>query len=130
MTFRSSQLSLLAIVIALVLVCGCRTPESSEPVEPSSAQPFPSASPKSEFERDLQFVRNGHFTYVWVISRPDGKPIDREDAKFIRENAPQVIDLVATDGGKKVICGTNFDLEQAGLPALRKRFLVENYTGK
>jgi hypothetical protein len=41
-----------------------------------------------------------------------------------------VVDWVVTDEGKRVIGGTNFDLEQGGMPALRKRFVVEDYTGK
>lgn len=130
MSFRNSQLSLIAIVIASMVLCACRAPESSQPVEPSSPPSLPSASPKSAFERDLQFIRNGQFTYVWVFSRPDRKPLDRDDANFLRQNAPQVIDWVITDEDKRAIGGTNFDLEQAGLPAIRKRFVVENYTGK
>lgn len=127
---RFRLLSLMAAVLSLSLSFSCRSPESSPPGEPSTAQPIPTSSPKSSFERDLQFVRNGRFTYVWVFSRPDGKPLDRDDANFLRQTAPQVVDWVATDEGKRVIGGTNFDLEQAGLPALRKRFVVENYTGK
>jgi hypothetical protein len=127
---KTRLLSLMAVVFCLSLSFGCSSPESSPPGEPSTPQPIPTSSPKSSFERDLQFVRNGRFTYVWVFSRPDGKPLDRDDANFLRQTAPQVIDWVTTDEGKRVICGTNFDLEQAGLPALRKRFVVENYTGK
>ena len=78
----------------------------------------------------MQFIRNGQFTYVWVFSRPDGKPIDRDDANFLRQTAPQVVDWVITDDGKRVIGGTNFDLEKGGLPEIRKRFVVENYTAK
>ena len=86
--------------------------------------------PRTPFERDLQFIRNGQFNYVWVFSRQDGKPIDKEDAAYLRANAPQVVDWVTTDEGKRVIAGTNFDLEQGNMPQLRQRFVVENYTGK
>ena len=127
---RRFSLSFVAVFVLLAVSSGCSSPEPTQPVEPASGQPIPAASPKSAFERDLQFIRNGNFTYVWVFSRKDGKPIDREDAKFLRETAPQFVDLVTTDEGKRVIGGTNFDLEQAGMPELRKRFVVENYTGK
>jgi hypothetical protein len=56
--------------------------------------------------------------------------IDKDDAAFLRTNAPQVIDWVKTDGGTKVFAGTNFDLELAGLNLIRKRFVVEDYTGR
>lgn len=129
MVARSSHL-LIAVLASLLFLCACRGPESNQSGEPSSSQPVPVSSPKTGFERDLQFIRNGQFTYVWVFSRPDGKPLDRDDANFLRQNAPQVVDWVTTDDRKRVIGGTNFDLEQAGLPAIRKRFVVEDYTGK
>jgi hypothetical protein len=130
MSAKAAHLLLSLIVAVLLVSVACSSPESSQPGESSSSTPFPTASPKSTFERDLQFIRNGNFAYVWVFSRADGKPIDKEDADFLRQNAPQVIDWVKTDDGKRVIGGTNFDLEQGGMPALRKRFVVEDYTGK
>jgi hypothetical protein len=105
-------------------------------VNRSDIAPSPSVSaasatsPHSTFQRDLQFVRNGQYTFIWVFSRKDGKPIDKEDASFLRTNAPQVVDWVSTDEGKRVIGGTNFDLEQGNLEMLKKRFVVENYSGK
>jgi hypothetical protein len=131
MSAKASGLLLLMMVSVLLMSAACSSPERSQPGESSSSgTPFPTASPKSGFEHDLQFIRNGNFTYVWVFSRADGKPLDREDANFLRQSAPQVIDWVTTDDGKRVIGGTNFDLEQGGMPALRKRFVVEDYTGK
>lgn len=129
-----SGLTPLALAIVLsVLVClsACSSGnQSTQSNEPSVTQSVPSPSPKSAFERDLQFIRNGQFNYVWVFSRADGKPIDRDDANFLRQSAPQLIDLVITDEGKRVIGGTNFDLEQGPMRELRKRFVVEDFTGK
>lgn len=106
--------------------------ESSPEVSSPSGATQPSTTPvtRSTFERDLQFIRNGQFTHVWVFSRRDGNPIDKDDAAYLRENAPQVVDWVTTDEGKKVIAGTNFDLEKSSLPLLRERFVVEDYTGR
>jgi hypothetical protein len=82
------------------------------------------------FEKDLDYVRKGQYTYVWVFSRKDGKPIDKDDAAYLRTNAPQVVDWVTSDGGKKVIAGTNFDLALGNLELLKKRFVVEDYTAR
>jgi hypothetical protein len=41
------------------------------------------------------------YTYIWVFSRKDGKPLDTETTAFPRTNAPQVVDWVTTDEGKK-----------------------------
>ena len=119
---------LLPILALTLLACNER------PANQSSSGAAPQAttqpSPKTQFERDLQFIRKGQFTYVYVFSRKDGKPLDSDDGSYLRTHAPQVVDWVTTDEGKRAIGGTNFDLEQGGLPLLRQRFVVEDYTGK
>ena len=96
----------------------------------AATQSTPASTPRTAFERDLQFIRSGQFSHIWVFSRPDGKPLDKDDGAYLRVNAPQVVDWVTTDEGKRVIAGTNFDLELGNLPLLRKRFVVEDYTGR
>ena len=111
---------------------GCNRGNTSpaEKTDVSTAKRSPEPTPQSGFDRDLQFIRNGQFKQVWVFSRKDGKPLDKEDGDFLRKNAPQVVDWVTTDGGKKVIAGTNFELELGNLALLKKRFVVEDYSGK
>lgn len=125
-------------VKCLLLVCalfltgcgGSKTETPSETNASASPQPTVQASPLSEFEKDLQFVRNGQFAYVWIFSRRDGKRLEPADGIFLKANAPQVVDWVTTDGGKKVIAGTNFNLEEGNMELLRRRYVVEDYTGK
>ena len=127
---RQSGIALATVVVASVLqACG---PRSTTPPVPETATPEATQATvtKTPFERDLQFIRNGQFAHIWVFSRPDGKPLDKDDAAYLRQSAPQVVDWVTTDEGKRVIAGTNFDLERGNLPQLRKRFKVEDYTGK
>ncbi|HXM35978.1 MAG TPA: hypothetical protein VN920_12370 [Pyrinomonadaceae bacterium] len=95
----------------------------------STGNRSPEPTPLSGFERDLQYVRNGGFKYVWVFSRKDGKRLDKNDGDYLRKNAPQVVDLATTDG-KKAVAGSNFDLEPGNLELLKKRFVVEDYSGK
>lgn len=112
--------------------CGGAPPASTNtaPSPVASASPTTQASPLVGFEKDLQYIRNGGFTYIWVFSRKDGKPLDKDDGNFLRTNAPQVVDWVTTEEGKKVIGGTNFNLEEGNLELLKKRFVTENYTGR
>lgn len=119
-------------VILMTVAVGCRhQADSSTPVgEGSPSQTTAEPSPVTAFERDLRYVRNSQFSHIWVFSRKDGQPLDKDDAAYLRTNAPQVVDWVTTDEGKKVLAGTNFDLELGGLNLLRKRFVVEDYTGK
>ena len=120
------------LILLVLLLAGCRSNNHTviNATPPSSPAPPAQSTPQTDFERDLQFIRNGQFAYVWIFSRKDGKPLDAADSNFLRTNAPQVVDWVKTDEGRKVIAGTNFNLEEGNLSALRKRFVVEDYTGK
>jgi len=118
--------------MALLLgACG-GSPSTTKPAPSPSpaASSTPQASPLTGFDKDLQYIRNGGYTYVWVFSRKDHKPLDKDDSAFLRTNAPQVVDWVTTDAGRKVIGGTNFNLEEGNLEALKKRFVTEDYSGK
>ena len=119
-------------LILLLGACGGSPPQNQSNSESAAPQPSPTAqaSPLTGFEKDLQYVRNGQYTYIWVFSRKDGKPLDRDDGAFLRTNAPQVVDWVTTDNGRKVIAGTNFNLEEGNLAALKKRFVAEDHSGK
>jgi hypothetical protein len=118
------------IVLALFLTaCGGSTNTANETAS-ASPQPSGQSSPLSEFEKDLQFIRNGGFTYVWLISRKDGKPLEPGDNIFLKLNAPQVVDWVVTDQRRKVFAGTNFNLEEGNLEVLKRRYNVEDYSGK
>ena len=121
-----ATLMLTLLVIGVSSCGGGNQPSANNPT--GNSAPAPAASPLTGFEKDLDYVRKGQYTFVWVFSRKDGKPIDKDDAGYLRTNAPQVVDWVTTDGGKKVIAGTNFDLALGNLELLKKRFVVEDYT--
>ena len=111
--------------------CSSNPPSTSNTAPtPVATSPTPAASPLTGFEKDLQYIRNGGFTYIWIFSRKDGKPLDAADSNFLRTNAPQVVDWVKTDEGRKVIAGTNFNLEEGNLEVLKRRYNMEDYSGK
>ncbi len=122
--------ALIILTTAFTLMsCSSSKPGSSGgPVNATQSSPAP--TPKTGFDADLEYVRKGQYTYIWVLSRKDGQPLDKNDGAYLRANAPQVVDWVTTDQGKRVIAGTNFDLAKGNLELLKKRFEVEDYTGK
>ncbi|MDX6497285.1 MAG: hypothetical protein QOG23_545 [Blastocatellia bacterium] len=120
------------ILLATLLVmafAGCRRATSGNET-PDTSTYRPESTPATQFERDLKFIRDGHFTHIWVFSRKDNKEFTKEDSEVLRANAPKVVDWVTTDANKKVIAGSNFDLEPAPMAALQKRFKLEDYSGK
>jgi hypothetical protein len=125
-----SILLLFTLVGGLALSSCSRSSAPSTNAEPTTTSSEPAPSPKTGFEADLDYVRKGQYTYIWVFSRKDSKPIDKDDAAYLRTNAPQVVDWVTTDEGRKVIAGTNFDLAQGNLELLKKRFIAEDYSGR
>ena len=128
---RIGSLGPILLLIALLLsACGGSSSVSNSDSSASPAAPAaPKASPLTPFEEALRYVRNGQYTYIWVFSRKDGKPLDKNDGAFLRTNAPQIVDWVrADDEGRKVIGGTNFNLEEGNLEALKKRFVTEDYS--
>jgi hypothetical protein len=131
MSYFAKPLLILVTFISFGAVqIGCQKsgPEATN-IEPASS-PKPQVSPLVGFAKDLQYVKNGQYTYIWVFSRKDGKALDKDDSQFLRTNAPQVVDWVITEEGKKVIGGTNFNLEEGNLDVLKKRFVAEDYSGK
>ncbi|HKP81805.1 MAG TPA: hypothetical protein VJT69_07295 [Pyrinomonadaceae bacterium] len=126
-----SELGCVLLVVAVLFFgsCGGGAPAANSSPTPV-VSPTQAPSPLTGFEKDLQYIRNGNYTYVWVFSRKDGKPLDKDDGAFLRTNAPQVVDWVTTDEGRKVIAGTNFNLEEGNLEALKKRFVTEDYSNK
>lgn len=123
----------LALIIFSLSACNGTPPAPSANSSTPQSSPTPAASPTAPltaFEQDLRYIRNGGYTYVWVFSRKDNKPLDKDDGAFLRTNAPQVVDWVTTDEGRKVIAGTNFNLEEGNLAAIKKRFVTEDYSAR
>ena len=117
--------------LALTSFSACRSNGSANDQTPdTSTYRPPAATPATQFERDMKFIRDGHFKHVWVFSRNDGKELSKEDSDALRINAPKVVDWVTTDGNKKVIGGSNFPIDPPQMSALQKRFKVEDYSGK
>jgi hypothetical protein len=127
--FFRSALVTVATALLLTSLSGCRR-TSSDDETPDTSTSRPESTPATQFERDLKFIRDGHFTHVWIFSRKDGKELTSDDSAALHTNAPKVVDWVTTDEKKKVIGGSNFDIEPAQMAALQKRFKVEDYSGK
>ncbi|HKY42740.1 MAG TPA: hypothetical protein VJM50_06570 [Pyrinomonadaceae bacterium] len=125
-----NEIVLLLCAVLLCTACSGLPDSSTNSIPAASPSPTVQPTPLTGFEKDLQFIRNGRFTYVYVFSRKDGKPLDAQDGAFLRANAPQVVDWVTTDEGKKVIAGTNFNLEEGNMEKLKNRFVTEDYSGR
>ena len=129
---KLSQLITIGTVIGAISIGGggCRR-QSSEvegPPDTSTYRPLP--TPATEFEQKLKVVRDGHFQFVWVFRRLDGKEFTPEDSEILHTNAPRVVDWVGLDDKKIFIAGSNFPIAPENLAALQKRYKIEDYSAR
>jgi hypothetical protein len=122
-------ISLLALLaLATLLFSGCGRANESTSVPTSAAR---SPEPQTPFERDLDYVRKGQFTYVLVFSRKDGGVFDKDDITFLKANSPsETNQWISSEDGRRVIAGTNFEFKPEHLTALNQRFNIEDMSGK
>ena len=129
---KLSQLITIGTVIGAISLgaSGCRSSSSDDEGPPDTSTYRPLATPATEFEQKLKDVRDGHFQFVLVFRRLDGKEFTAEDSEILRTNAPTVVDWIGLDDKKTYIAGTNFPIEPQNLAALQKRYKIEEYSGR
>lgn len=87
------------------------------------------AREKSAYEKDLDYVRNGTFHYIYVFSRKDGGEFTADDIAFLKKNSPaETNQWTRADGNKRIIAGSNFYFAKEHYAALLKRFNVEDFS--
>lgn len=121
------------VAAALLLACfsACKRGASSTTNEtPDTSNYRPVPTPKTEFEQKLKFVRDAHFTYIWVFTRKDGAVFTKEDTQILHTNAPNVVDWLKVGDMKQFIAGSNFPIDPPQLAVLQKRYKIEDYSGK
>ncbi len=124
----AAGLALVALVTSFSSACGKKNESKSQPSNTSSAS---SKQPQTPFERDLDYVRKGQFTYVFIFTRKEGGAFTRDDIAYLKANSPaETNQWISTDEGRRVIAGTNFEFKPEHFDALKQRFNVEDYSGR
>lgn len=124
------QLSCILVIAASLPLTACRRSSSEDEGPPDTSTYRPLPTPATEFEQKLKDVRDGHFQFVWVFRRLDGKEFTSEDSEILRTNAPRVVDWIGLDDKKTYMAGSNFPIEPKNLTALEKRYKIEDYSGR
>ncbi len=120
----------LAMALSVAALTGCGPNES---ILKSGSNDAPSAERKTEptktsFESELEAMRTAQFSFIYVLRRKDGGPIDAEDRSVIRTQTTQANRRVSTDDGKAIIIGSNFQIAPHNMSVMSQRFAVENYS--
>ncbi|MEO6392782.1 MAG: hypothetical protein ABIP75_13115 [Pyrinomonadaceae bacterium] len=123
-----------AVSLAAVLTLGsigCNRTAAPANTKPAKPDPTPRPSPRNPLEASLNYVANGNFAKVWVLSRQDGAPFVKDDFDFIKANSPvQTNQYLKSDDGLYVVVGTNFPYKPEQMDALTKRLKVEDRTAE
>ena len=80
---------------------------------------------RSSFDTEMDDMRTAGFTFIYVLRRKDGGKLDAADRSFLRSQTEDMNRRVATDEDRAVIIGSNYQLPDANLAALRDRFSLE-----
>ena len=73
-------------------------------------------------------MRTAGFSYVYILRRKDGGPLDSDDKAIIRQTTYEANRRVAADDGRAVIIGSNYDATPENIKPLMDRFAVETVT--
>jgi hypothetical protein len=118
----------LSLCLTVILSFGCGANETVLKSGKENAQPTSTASPKSAFESDMDGMQTAGFSFIYVLRRTDGGPIDAQDKTFIKAHTTDTNRRVASDEGKAILIGTNQPIPPIHLEALYGRFAVENHS--
>ncbi len=126
--------TILVFVLSLTIFAGCRKSDSAVSISNDNSTSSQTArpTPRNQFERDLQYVRDFQLAHIYLFTRKDGGRIDQADITYLKQNTPSETNTWVVDpvDRKYAIAGTNFDFKPEHFDALNKRFNVEDYTGK
>ena len=127
--FSKSLLFSLILILGL-LNFGCQPNQTI--LKDAAPPPTPMStveSKKTSFEQDLRDIQTANFDYIYAFRRKDGGIFDKEDKKYLRENTPlETNRFILTDEEKAYIAGSGFGFSPENMDALRKRFIVEDYS--
>ena len=122
----------IAVVISLfaLLNLGCQPNQTI--LKDTAPPPTPMStveSRKTSFEDDLRDMQTANFDYIYAFRRKDGGTFDKDDKKYLRDNTPlETNRWTSTDEGKAYFAGSGFGFSPEQMDALRKRFIIEDYS--
>lgn len=123
-TVRSVLLYVICFFVLVSVSCASKK-------EVKNKQPAPSetVAAATEIEAEINAYRVADFKYIYTIKRKDGKPMDAEDKRFVKENSHFYTNRFTLVKDETVIfTGSNFKFDEKALEALKSRFEVEDYS--
>jgi hypothetical protein len=126
-SLKAAILGLVLFSAALMSACGANQnilrSGSERETQANSEQ-----SERSSFISELESMHTAGFTSVYVVRRRDGRAVDADDVRIIKQLTTDTNRRVKTDDDRAILIGANFALSNEHLAALNDRFLVEDHS--
>ena len=128
MTKTKNSIRIFAFALSIAFLnFGCESP--SLKANQAAANAASVENKLSDFEQELQTLRNANYEYVFVFRRKDGGVLDSEDKRYLKANSPAATNrFILTDENKAVMAGSSYKFEPENLEKLQERFAVENFS--
>lgn len=118
-----------AFLVSCFFIAAC---EPAPSMMEKSATPLPiveSTEKLTSLQREIRDMETANFSVIFVFKRKDGGIFDKEDKKYLSANKPVDANrFISTDDEKAFVAGSNYKFPTGNLDALRKRFVVEDYS--
>lgn len=123
---RAIKTALMLMTVALMACTPNQRIVNSSVETPAPVNVAPAVT---NFESDLQAMRDADFKFILVFRRKDGAALTPEDKSFANANTPYDANRRRlADDGKAIIVGTNFQFLPDMLEKMNGRFTMENYS--
>ena len=127
-TNKNAVLLVSFTIAAASLLFGCGANEDVLKSGKADSTPYNApANTKTEFESDMESMRTAGFSFVYVLRRKDGGKMDASDRNVIKAQTADTNRRVATDEERAIIIGSNYQIPDPNLNALKDRFSLETY---
>jgi len=132
MTVRQINMKSFLVSLSVLTALACTPNQGILKSANESATPEPPANVApavSNFESDLQSMRNADFNFIHVFRRKDGKPMDADDKRFAAGITPvETNRRKLSDDGKAIITGSNYRFPPEVMKLLTDRFSMEDFS--
>ncbi|MFN2500851.1 MAG: hypothetical protein ABR530_02440 [Pyrinomonadaceae bacterium] len=119
-----APLSIGTLFLCLAISTGCSGNQAVLQSGRQSPTPASIENKLDSFESDLNQMKTAGFTWLYVVRRRDGAPLDTEDKNLLRAATGDANRRVLSDSGRAVIVGSNYAASLAGIDSLKTRFDV------
>jgi hypothetical protein len=115
----------IGLLCVAAMAAGCGPNPNVLNSGPENKAKVNAATPRTGMDADMADMRTAGFTFIYTLKRKDGQKLDSADRSLIRTQTEDMNRRVSADEDRAVLIGSNYQLPEANLKALKERFTIE-----